>query len=89
MYLHVGNGVVVRKNEIVCICDMDNSTASYRTRKFLSQAEKESNVINSCGSDLPKSFVVCYNKRRGQKVILSQLNSSTLLKRFDSPFQIE
>ena len=83
MYLHLGNDVVVRKDEILGIFDLDNTSQSIVTRKYLSAAEKTGCVVNAAGLELPKSFVVC-DRNGKQTVYLSQLNSSTLLKRSDS-----
>ena len=83
MYLHLGNDVVVRKNEVLGIFDLDNTSQSIVTRKYLSAAEKSGAVVNAAGLELPKSFVVC-DRNGKQTVYLSQLNSSTLLKRSDS-----
>lgn len=80
MYLHLGNDIVVRKAEILGIFDLDNSSQSQLTRKFLSAAEKAGDMINAAGDELPKSFVVCAADRR-QRVYLCQLNASTLLRR--------
>ena len=80
MYLHLGNDVIVRKTEIIGIFDLDNTTQSARTREFLARAEKEKEVVNAAGAELPKSFVLCGGDGE-QKVYLSQLNSSTLQKR--------
>ena len=80
MYLHLGNDIAVRKREIVAIFDLDNTSQSAQTRRYLSAAERAGRVVNAAGDELPKSFVVC--ARDGvQTVYLSQLNSSTLLKR--------
>ena len=80
MYLHLGNDVVVRKQEIVGVFDLDNTSQSALTRRYLAAAEKAGAVVNAAGDELPKSFVVCV--REGvQTVYLSQLNSSTLLRR--------
>ncbi|MBE6914514.1 MAG: DUF370 domain-containing protein [Ruminococcaceae bacterium] len=80
MYLHLGNEVVVRKQDILAVFDLDNTSQSHLTRKFLSAAEKAGEVVNAAGAELPKSFVVCTGNGH-QTVYLSQLNSSTLLKR--------
>jgi len=81
MYLHLGQGVVVPENDIIGIFDLDNTTSSRITRKFLSDAEKAGDVI-SVSSELPNSFVVCGDgKNRNIKIYLSQLSSQTLLKR--------
>ena len=83
MYLHLGNGVVVRREDILTVCDLDITSQSLRTRQFLNRAEKSGQVINVAEGELPKSFVVCHDGS-GQKVYLCQLNSSTLLKRSES-----
>jgi isocitrate lyase len=80
MYLHLGNDVIVRKQEIVGVFDLDNTSQSALTRRYLAAAERNGAVVNAAGAELPKSFVVC--ARAGQQTVyLSQLNSSTLLKR--------
>ena len=79
MYLHLGQNVVVPEADIVGIFDLDNTTGSHITRKYLSQAEKESKVI-TVSDELPKSFVVC-NENKKTLVYLSQLSTQTLLKR--------
>jgi hypothetical protein len=80
MYLHLGKNVVVAYTEIVAICDLDNSSHSHLTRAYLAAAEKSGQVQSVC-DDLPKSFVVCQGADGGQTLYLSQLASSTLLKR--------
>ena len=82
MYLHLGNDFVVRKSDIVAIFDLDNTSQSIQTRNYLSHCEKSGRVVNASGFELPKSFVVC-SRPDGQWVYLSQLNSSTLLRRSD------
>ena len=83
MYLHLGNDVVVRKSEIVGVFDLDNTSQSAQTRRYLAAAEKAGSVVNAAGLELPKSFVVCAAGER-QTIYLSQLNSSTLLKRSET-----
>ena len=39
MYLHLGQNVMIPLNEIIGIFDLDNTTWSHRTRRFLEQAE--------------------------------------------------
>ena len=78
MYLHLGNGYVVRKNEVVAVFDLDNSSQSQRTREFLARAEQAGNIVNTAGAELPKSFVVV-----GPRVYLCQFNSSTLAKHYE------
>ena len=80
MYLHLGQDTVVRTSEIIGIFDMDNATVSKATRQFLAQAEKRGQVINVTG-DLPKTFVVCRDRRGEIRVYISQISSATLRKR--------
>ena len=79
MYLHLGQNVVVTEASVVGIFDMDNTTSSHITRKFLSEAEKAGRVT-VVSDELPKSFVVCDDDEK-QSIYLSQLTSATLQKR--------
>ena len=83
MYLHLGKGRVVNTEEIIGIFDLDITSQSHITRKYLSMAEKAGQVINA-SEDIPKSFVVCGDKKRGQTVYLSQMATATLLRRAES-----
>ena len=82
MYLHLGKGTVVNTGDIVGIFDLEITSQSHLTRKYLTMAEKAGQVVNA-SEDIPKSFVVC---RRGNRitVYLSQMACATLLKRADS-----
>ncbi len=84
MYLHLGAGAVVRSESIVGVFDLDNTSQSYLTRKYLTAAEKSGQVIN-VAEDIPKSFVVCKDES-GMRVYLSQMSTQTLLKRFSISF---
>mgnify|MGYP004474507425 FL=1 len=80
MYLHLGQDKVVSMDEIVGIFDLDTSTVSKATRDYLAKAEKDGCVTNVC-TDLPKSFIVCISRDGKTHVYISQISSSTLLKR--------
>ena len=79
MYLHLGQETVVKNSDILGIFDLDTSTVSKHTRKFLGNSEKSGKIIN-VSDELPKSFILC---GRGGKthVYISQISSQTLLKR--------
>ena len=79
MYLHLGSGALVEKKSIIGIFDLDITSQSHLTRKYLSSADKSGQVIN-VAEDIPKSFVVC-NESGGMKIYLSQMSTQTLLKR--------
>ena len=80
MYLHLGQDKVVSMDEIVGIFDLDTSTVSKATRDYLAKAEKDGCVTNVC-TDLPKSFIVCIGRDGQTHGYISQISSSTLLKR--------
>ena len=79
MYIHLGQETVVKEEDIIGIFDLDSTTVSKHTRKFLEIAEKKKRVVN-VSFELPKSFVLCENKGKS-KVYISQLSSLTLQKR--------
>jgi hypothetical protein len=79
MYLHLGHSIVIPSHSIVGIFDLDNTTQSHLTRRFLEQAEREGKLM-SIGDELPKSFVVCQGED-GMYVYFSQISSATLLRR--------
>ena len=82
MYLHLGQGTVVRTDSIIGIFDLDITSQSHLTRKYLNLAEKNGQVINAA-EDIPKSFVVC-SEGESKQVYLSQMATATLLRRWES-----
>ena len=71
---------VITFDDIIGIFDLDTTTVSKNTRNYLAKAEKDGIVENVC-YDLPKSFIVCRNKKGEDKLYIAQISSSTLLKR--------
>ncbi len=81
MYIHLGSDTVVKTKDIIGIFDIETTTVSKKSREFLNKAEKKKSVIN-VSYELPKSFIVCAETgKKEQKVYISQISSSTLLKR--------
>lgn len=85
MYLHVGQEVVVRQQDIIGVFDIENTTVSKHTRQFLAAAEKNG-CVEYVNYDLPKSFTVCASPRREKHntrdtVIVSPIAARTLKKR--------
>ena len=78
MYINIGNDMAVREKSVVGIFDMDNTSTSPRTRRFLEMAQKEGTIV-PC-DDLPKSFIVTVEYGM-TKVYESTLSASTLEKR--------
>lgn len=86
MYLHLGQNTVITFDEIIGIFDLDNTTVAKKTRDYLSLAQKEGRVIE-VSNELPKSFIVCKNKEGKIIIYLSQISTTTLLKRTEDPFK--
>ena len=78
MYVDIGNNMAVRESSVIGIFDLDNTSTSPRTRRFLDMAEQEGQVV-PC-DDLPKSFVLTMEYGM-QKVHLTSLAYPTLEKR--------
>lgn len=80
MYLHLGQDTVIQTKDIIGIFDLENSTISKYTREYLAKSEKEGKVVN-VSMEMPKSFVLCCDKKEIVTVYISQISSTTLLKR--------
>lgn len=81
MFLHLGENTVVKMKDIVGIFDLDTTTVMKASRNFINTSSKNENVIN-VSYELPKSFVVCKEKKEKEKrIYISQLSSQTLYKR--------
>ena len=80
MYLHLGQNTVIKINDVIGIFDMETSTISKATRNYLGDAQKMGRVVN-VSMEMPKSFVVCCDKNNKLTVYITQISSSTLLKR--------
>ena len=78
MYLHVGGDYLIRKDKIIGIFDIENTSISKHTRDFFKKRENEKNVIN-VSYDLPRSFILDNNN----KVYISPISPQTLLKRMN------
>jgi hypothetical protein len=80
MYLHLGQDVVVKLSAVVGIFDIENTSHSRITRRFLENAEKSGQIININSGELPKSYAVCEEDGK-TSVYISQISAATLLKR--------
>ncbi len=80
MYLHLGQGVMVRDRDMIGIFDLDNTTWSFRTRRFLERAEREGRVA-ALGDDLPRSFVLAEGRDGGPVVYLTPHSPAALAAR--------
>ncbi len=79
MFLHVGNNRNIRIKDIVGIFDMDNSTVSMITRKFLGNKQK-SMLVEAVSGEIPKSFIL-YLEDNEYKICFSPISVSALYGR--------
>lgn len=84
MYLHLGNGVLVKKEDVIGVFDLEITSQSYRTRQYLKQAEQRGHLAYVDIEEIPKSFLVCAVEGEGQTVIVSPLSPRTLLRRWEN-----
>ena len=80
MYLHLGQSVMIPHDAIIGIFDLDNTTWSFRTRRFLERAEQEGRVT-AVGDDLPRSFVLVQEGDGPPTVYITALSSAALSAR--------
>ena len=81
MYIDIGLNLYVRDESVVGVFDLDNTTCSKWTRKFLKEAEQAGEVISATDA-LPKSFLV--TREYGlQRVYLTQYNAAVLVRRLE------
>ena len=80
MYLHLGQNVMIRNQDVVGIFDLDNTTWSFRTRRFLERSEQEGRVT-AVGDDLPRSFVLTQEGDGPPLVYIAQPSPAALEKR--------
>ena len=93
MFLHIGNGINVRRKNIIGIFDLDTSTVSKISKNYINK-NQNMGLIEYKDTDLPRSFIVTAKedlgakgfKRRifkSEKIMLSRISSTGLKIRFD------
>jgi len=83
LYLYLGGDTVVRTRDIIGVFDLDNTSTSHLTRKYLASAQKAGRIVEVTG-ELPKSFVVCAGDLNEYSVYLSQMSPATLRGRYEA-----
>lgn len=76
MYIHLGGDVLINKNKIVAIIDLETVTEGKINKKFLNSIKnnKEINYISENGKE--KTLIITVKEH-----YLSPISSTTLLKR--------
>jgi len=76
MFLHLGGDVIINKDEIIVILDLETATNAQTTRDFLKNIKEEGTIIPICESGKERSFVLTR-----KSLYLSPISSYTLMKR--------
>ena len=79
MYFHIGNGVTVKKKDVIGVFDLDTSTVSAITRKYVNKNEKEGKLSYS-DSDLPRTFILVEEKGE-YRIKLSRISTQGIKAR--------
>ncbi|AHF08716.1 MULTISPECIES: extracellular matrix regulator RemB [Dehalobacter] len=79
MFLHIGNNIMVRKDKVILILDLDTAGSNQISRSLLNKMMKKGNVQNITEKGKEKSFVMT-----DSEYYLSPISSSTLMKRSQS-----
>ena len=84
MYLHIGNSESIKKSEIIGIFDLDTSTVSSVTKKYIEKMQKEGKVEYN-DTDLPRTFIIVKNKKE-EKLKLSRISATSLIQRTEAEY---
>ena len=74
MYLHLGEETVVCEKDIIGIFDIENTSVGKHTKGFLNSSEKNGHIFN-VSYEMPKSFIVCFDKNEKETVYPRELRS--------------
>ena len=85
MYLHIGNGISVKKKNIIGIFDLDTSTVSKTGKNFINKMER-AGLLEYNDFDLPRSFVLL-EEDGTSKVKLSRISVQGLKIRADENYK--
>ncbi len=79
MFLHIGEGKVISKKNIIGIFDLEHTSVSKKTREFLRINEKKGNT-EYVGYEIPKTYIL-EDRKNGEKVVFTNISTQTLQKR--------
>ena len=79
MFLHIGEGKVLSKKNIIGIFDLETTSVSKKTREFLKINEKKGNV-EYLGYEIPKTYIIESSEKK-KKMYVTHISSQTLQKR--------
>lgn len=78
MYLHIGNDIILKKENILFILDYDNFSENKICKEFYKKIEKKN--ITDISKQKPKSIIIT-KENNIIKAYISNISSNTLGKR--------
>lgn len=82
MYIHIGDGVCIRKRDLIGVFDLEITTTMRTTGDFLRVASEEGFTVTVASrGEMPKSFILAEVNGRSA-VYISPISAATLKKRF-------
>ena len=79
-YINIGAVQIVLKKDIVGIFDLDSSSTTTDTKRFLAKCQEQKHLY-PVGNDIPKSFVLTAEGRK-ERVFMTQLSVNSIEGRF-------
>lgn len=79
MYLHIGNDIVIKKEDIIAIFNLEKINKNRNFNKFIEKIKEENRVIN-VGEENGKSMIIVEDDK-DIKAYISNISSVTLAKR--------
>ena len=80
MLLHIGEGTLVRAENVVGFFDIDGDVTPEDTRAFLRQAEADG-VVEMLTTDVPRAILVTMEPPAGRRVYVTRVSAATLAAR--------
>ena len=81
MLLHIGEGTLVRAEDVVGFFDIDGDVTPADTLAFLRQAEADG-TVEMLTTDVPRAIVVTVEPPAGRRVYVTRVSAATLAARF-------
>ncbi|KGP76413.1 hypothetical protein JT05_05265 [Desulfosporosinus sp. Tol-M] len=78
MYIHLGGDVLIKKNKIVAIIDLETAAESKINQKFINSIKSNKEIIYISKNGKEKTLIITV-----QKHYLSPISATTLFKRGD------
>lgn len=76
MYLHLGGNILIKKDKIVAMIDLDTTKKGQTNQDFITKLNKNKNLNYICERGNEKTLIITSNE-----LFFSPISSTTLFKR--------